>query len=126
MPYTIALALTFGNLHDEHLDERDVLERADIRRLVSRVTPKIDDTLSNTNPNRLPGTIEIRTTDGRTSLFEGAGHVSSGTEFRKAVLEKYAMNAAGVDPRVSEQVIELATRIEQQPSIASFMSLLRF
>lgn len=126
MPYTVALALVFGNLNDEHLDDRDVLESPQVQRVVTRVTPKIDDTLSNTNPNRLPGTIEITTTDGRTSTFAGAGHVESGNEFRNAVLEKYSLNASKLEPGHAEKIVALATTIAEQPSIEPLMRLLRF
>ncbi|MBI3044528.1 MAG: MmgE/PrpD family protein [Betaproteobacteria bacterium] len=125
MPYTIALALQFGNLYDEHLDDRKVLQSPELQNLVTRITPKIDDTLSNSNPNRLPGTIEIRTADGRTCKFVGAGHVSSGEAFRNAVLDKYWLNVANLERGVSEQVISLATDIEKQPSIVPLMRLLR-
>ncbi|MGZ9079908.1 MAG: MmgE/PrpD family protein [Burkholderiales bacterium] len=126
MPYTIALTLKYGNLYDEHLEDRSVLDDPDLRSLVTRVKPKIDESLSNSNPNRLPGTIEITTTDGRTAVFEGAGHVESGTAFREAVLEKYASNTAGLDPDRVQKVRARALSLEQQPSMHPLMGLLRF
>ncbi len=126
MPYTIALALQYGNLHDEHLDDRDLLQSPQIRRLVMRVTPKIDDTLSNANPNRLPGTMEIRTTDGRTSTFSGGGHGSGGHAFRDAVLEKYSMNMAGSNAGLAGNIAAVTEGVEQLPDIRSLMQLLRF
>jgi 2-methylcitrate dehydratase PrpD len=126
MPYTIALALTYGNLYDEHLDDRDVLDSPALHTLVSRITPKVDDTLSNTNPNRLPGTIEVTTRDGRTLVFQGAGHVSSGLEFRNAVLEKWALNASRLQPEQAQRIVELAASVQQQTSVAALMSALRF
>ena len=126
MPYTIALALMYGNLYDEHLDDRNVLDSPALRALVSRITPEVDGTLSNANPNRLPGTIEVTTGAGRTSLFQGAGHVSSGPQFRDAVLDKWSLNASSLQPEQAQRIVELATAIERQPSIAALMRSLRF
>jgi 2-methylcitrate dehydratase PrpD len=126
LPYTVALVLAFGNLYDDHLDDRAVLERDDVRRLVSRVTPTIDPTLSDSNPNRLPGTLEVKTVDGRVRTFPGAGHVESGAAFKDAVLEKYAANTAGMAPDASRRVIELTSTLERQASVAPLMRVLRF
>jgi len=126
MPYTIALALTHGNLYDEHLEDRAVLDSPELRTLVSRVAPSIDETLSNANPNRLPGTIEITTTDGRKRKFDGAGHVSSGEELKSAVLEKYGINSSCVETTRARAIAERILRIEQERDMADVTQLLRF
>ena len=63
MPYTLALALTHGNLYDEHLEDRAVLDGPELR-TPGRARDAQDrrERFSNANPNRLPGTIEIKTT----------------------------------------------------------------
>lgn len=126
MPYTIALALTYGNLYDEHLEDRDVLESAGIRALVSKVEPKVNAALSDENPNRLPGTIEIETAKGGTSIFTGEGHAGHVTRFRDAVLEKYALNTSRIAPELSHRISELATQIEKQSRVTALMQCLRF
>lgn len=125
MPYTMALALQYGDLRDEQLDDRSVLESPAIQRLVMCVTAKIDETLSDTNPNRLPGTVEIHTKDGRVATFSGAGHAASGRAFRTSVLEKYWLNVAGIKSDVAERIAELACNIEREPRIDALMRLLR-
>jgi 2-methylcitrate dehydratase PrpD len=124
MPYTVSLVLEFGNLHDEQLDDRSVLER--IKPLALRVTPKIDDTLSNANPNRLPGTIEITTKDGRHVVFEGHGHAESGDAFKQAVMDKYEMNCAAIDQKRRDRIAALVTALEAQPALGEISRLMRF
>jgi 2-methylcitrate dehydratase PrpD len=126
MPYTIALALVFGDLKDEYLDSREFLDDPRVKAVVARVSPKIDDSLSNTNPNRLPGTMEIVTTDGRTSRFDGAGHVASGHAFKNAVLEKFSLNVSKLKPGQADKIIARAIAIEKQPDVGPLMGLLRF
>ena len=125
LPYTVALALVFGDLKDEYLDSREFLDDSRVKAVVARVSPKIDDSLSNANPNRLPGTMEIATTDGRTTKFDGAGHIAGGHAFRNAVLEKFSLNVSRLKPGQAESIIALATGIEKQPDVASLMRLLR-
>lgn len=125
MPYTVALALVFGDLKDEYLESRAVLDDPRVKVVVARVSPRIDDTLSNSNPNRLPGTMEIVTTDGRTATFEGAGHVAGGHAFRSAVLEKFALNAAKVNPGRAQEIIALTTDMPNQRDVGALMRLLR-
>lgn len=126
MPYTTALALVFGDLKDEYLESREFLDDPRVKAVVARVSPKIDDTLSNANPNRLPGTLEIVTTDGRTSKFDGAGHVIGGHTLKHAVHEKFALNVSKLQPGHADKIIALATGIEQQPDLGPLMQLLRF
>lgn len=126
MPYTIALVLTFGNLYDDQLDDPNTIRNPQLQALVTRVIPKVDDTLSNSNPNRLPGTIEIKTTDGRVSLFPGADHFSLDQDFKNAVLEKYWMNMKDVSQDLAEEIIGLTTNIQQHSSIAALTKRLRF
>jgi len=126
MPYTMALVLQYGNLFDEHLEDEDILKSREIQRLVLNVTPKIDDTLSNTNPNRLPGTIEITQKDGGSSTFPGAGHSLSGDAFRVAVEDKFELNVSNAEHLEREEVIARAENVCSQPSLESLMRLLRF
>jgi len=125
MPYTTALTLVFGDLKDEYLDSRDYLDDPRVRALVARVTPRIDDGLSNSNPNRLPGTIEITTANGTTTKFDGAGHVDDGPALQSAVREKFLANAAGFGAERSGKIIALTTAIETQPDLTQLMRLLR-
>jgi len=125
MPYTTALALTFGDLRDEYLDSRRYLDDPQVKALAARVAPFIDESLSDANPNRLPGTIEIETVDGRSVKFDGAGHVADGHEFRAGVLEKFELNAARLAPDARREVIERATGIETQVDLAPLARRLR-
>lgn len=125
MPYTIALALVFGDLRDEYLDSREVLDDPRVKAVVDRIVPKIDDTLSNSNPNQLPGTIEIATTDGRTFKFEGSGHRSDSHAMKEAVLEKFALNASRLAPGQAQKIVALTTQIEKQPNISQLTALFR-
>jgi hypothetical protein len=59
-------------------------------------------------------------------VFQGAGHVSSGLEFRNAVLEKWALNASRLPPEQAQRIVELAASVQQQTSVAALMSALRF
>ena len=51
--------------------------------------------------------------------------MESGSGFKNAVLEKYALNTAGIEAAVSKRVIELSTQIERQSSMAALTRLLR-
>lgn len=125
MPYTIALSLVFGDLKDEYLDSRETLDDPRVKAVVARVSPLIDDTLSNSNPNRLPGTIDIVTTDGRTVKFDGAGHVAGGRAFRNAVLEKFALNTSKLNPGRAQEIASLAADSANQRDMRSLTRLLR-
>lgn len=125
MPYTTALTLVFGDLKDEYLDSREYLDDPRVRALVARVTSKIDDSLSNANPNRLPGTIEITTANGTTTRFDGAGHADDGAASQNAVREKFLANAAALGAERSGKIIALAGAVEAQPDLAQLMRLVR-
>jgi 2-methylcitrate dehydratase PrpD len=124
MPYTTALTLVFGDLKDEYLDSRQFLDDPRVRSLVAKVTPKIDDTLSNTNPNRLPGTLEITTNDGRTVVLEGTGHVDAGEALERAIHEKFILNVANWRGP-ADNVFALGKNIYEQAGIRPLMQLLR-
>ncbi len=125
MPYAVALALVFGNVTDGHFESREFLGDQRVRDLVPRIGPKIDNTLSNANPNLLPGTLEITTTDGGPTKFDGVGAVV-GEEFKTAVLEKFTLNASSsLTGEAADNLVTLATRIEEQPGIKQMMDLLR-
>ena len=126
LPYTMALTLVFGNLKDEHLDSREVLDDPRVKALAARVVPKIDDTLSNANPNSLPGTLEVTTVDGRTSKFEGAGHAGGDRALERAAREKFSLNVEKLKRARSNRIAALATGIESQPDVRGLMRLLRF
>jgi 2-methylcitrate dehydratase PrpD len=124
LPYTTALTLVFGELRDEYLDSREFLDDPRVKAVVARVTPKIDDTLSNTNPNELPGTLEITTTDGRTTKFDGGGHVAGGDALERAIREKFMLNVSQWNGP-ADKVTALAMGIEQQPDVRPLMQTLR-
>ena len=126
MPYTIALALVFGDLKDEYLDSREFLDDPRVKAVVARVTPKIDDSLSNANPNRLPGTLEIITTDDHTWKFDGAGHIAEGHALKQAVHEKFLLNVSKLKPEQADKIIALATGIENAADVRPLMRRLRF
>jgi 2-methylcitrate dehydratase PrpD len=125
MPYTIALALVFGEVKDEYLDSREILDDPRVRAVAARVSPHIDESLSNANPNRLPGTIELVTTDGRAATFEGAGHAGGDRAFEKDVLTKFRLNASGLDDGRVDRIIALATAVEEQSSVFPLTRLLQ-
>lgn len=125
MPYTIALALVFGNVTDEYLESRRFLDDSRVRALVQGISPKIDNTLSNANPNHLPGTLSVTTRDGRVEVFDGSATVAGDT-FKDAVLEKFALNSSAVlGTRKANDLIARTTAIEKQVDIKQMMSLLR-
>lgn len=124
-PYTVALAFVFGNVTDEYLESREFLDDPRVRDFVQRISPRIDRTLSNANPNLLPGTLEITTVEGRTTKFEGTG-LAAGGDLKTAVLEKFRLNARstlGAD--AADRLVALTARVEAQPDIKQMMSLLR-
>jgi len=124
MPYTTALTLVFGELRDEYLDSRTYLDDPRVRALVARVMPKIDDNLSNANPNRLPGSMEITTLDGVTTLFEGEGHVEGGLALQQAVHEKFLANTVRLNAKRIGEIVALAGAVETQKDLAPLMLLL--
>lgn len=126
MPYTVALALAFGNVTDEHLESREFLDDPRVRNLVQRIRPEVDETLQNANPNILRGDLEITTTDGRSAKFEGTGALA-GEEFKAAVVEKFRMNTrAALGAEAVDKLVALTTRVEEQPDIRQIMGLLRY
>ena len=125
MPFTIGLALVFGNVTDRQLESREILDDPVLRSLVQRIRPRIDGTLSNANPNHLPGSLEITTRDGHTRLFEGTG-TAAGSDFKDAVLEKFALNVEShLTAADSQALIEAATGLGRMPDVRAMMRLLR-
>jgi hypothetical protein len=86
--------------------------------------PKIDDNLSNANPNRLPGSMEITTLDGVTTLFEGEGHVEGGLALQQAVHEKFLANTVRLNAKRIGEIVALAGAVETQKDLAPLMLLL--
>lgn len=125
MPFTIGLALVFGNVTDRQFESREILDDPALRSLVQRIRPKIDGSLSDANPNHLPGTLEIATRDGRTELVQGTG-TAAGSDFKDALLEKFALNVEShLSATDSQALIEAATGLERLPHVRGMMSLLR-
>lgn len=125
MPFTTALTLVFGDLKDEYLDSRTYLDDPRVRALAARVMPMIDDSLSNANPNRLPGTIEITTTNGVTARFDGGGHVADAIALHKAVREKFLANTQRIGAQHSGEIIARASAVETEKDLVPLMRLLR-
>ncbi len=124
MPYSVALALVYGSVTDGHFESRELLDDQRVRNLVSCIRPKIDNSLSNANPNILPGTLEITTIDGNRVKFDGTG-ADVGEEFKTAVMEKFRLNAeSALGAEAVEKLVTLTTHVEEQPSMKQMMSLL--
>jgi 2-methylcitrate dehydratase PrpD len=123
LPYTIALGFHFGEVVDSHFDKA-ILEQRPIRELAELVTPQIDDTITDTNPNVLPGILEIETRDGNTLRFEGRER-HAGDESR-LVADKFRSNLTSVGLADSaESVLSSIRTIEECANIATLARLLR-
>ena len=124
-PYAVALALVFGDVVDEYLESKKFLDDPRVRELVPRINPRVDSSLSHFNPNLLPGTLEIATTDGRTVMFKGTG-LDTGKEVENETLEKFRLNTR---PTLSEEaateLIALTRGVEAQSDVEKIMALLR-
>jgi 2-methylcitrate dehydratase PrpD len=118
MPYTIALALLHGDVTDRQLESRDSLTDPALQRIVQRVVPKVDASLQNANPNHLPGTVEIVTSDGRAHVFKGEG-TAHGGDFEQAVLEKFAANVEG--DAAAQPLVDFADRLEKLSDVRAMM-----
>lgn len=124
-PYTVALAFVFGNVTDEYLESTEFLDDPRVQSLVQRIRPRIDKALSNANPNLLPGSLEITTTEGHTTKFEGTG-ITAGDDLKAAVLEKFHLNTRSkLGAEAADRLIALTTHLEAQPDLRQIMSLLR-
>lgn len=123
LAYTVALGFCFGELLEKHFDKA-ILGEPSIRKLAERVTPQVDEGITDTNPNILRGALEIVTTGGDILRFEGNENESR--DEHQIIVDKFRSNMRSHNMADSgQQILSSIRTIEKCQNIATLGELLR-